>query len=309
MKWLLKWTTRLVLVLAFLILAAVGYIYYASGREMSRIYAVTVPSIPIPTDAASIARGRYLVEHVSACVECHDKDLGGKVVTDNVAMGRLVAPNLTRGRGGLGASFSDRDFVRALLHGVRPDGRSVTFMPSADFRFTEADLGSVIAYVKSVPPVDRELPAMRVGPMARTLGLLVNFPLAPASKIDHANVTFEPPRASNDPAAGLYVIATAGCRSCHGADFTGGGGPPPGAANITPVGIGDWSEQDFLTALREHKRPNGTSISEAMPRTYGQMTDDDLKKIYAYLKTVPRKGEKTKSQLAAAGPGPNATGS
>ena len=46
-----------------------------------------------------------------------------------------------------------------------------------------------------------------------------------------------------------------------------------------------------------------------MPRTYGQMTDDDLKKIYAYLKTVPRKGEKTKNQLAAAGSGPNATGS
>lgn len=309
MKWLLKWTTRLVLLLWVVIAAFVAYIYYASGREMSRIYAVSVPSIAIPTDAASIARGKYLVEHVSACAECHEKDLGGKVVIDNFAMGRLVAPNLTSGRGGLGASLSDRDFVRALLHGVRPDGRSVTFMPSADFRFNEADLGAIIAYVKSVPPVDRELPQMTVGPMARTLGLLVDFPLAPASKIDHANVTFEPARASKGPGAGSYIIATAGCRSCHGADFAGGGGPPPGAANITPVGIGDWSEQDFLTALREHKRPNGSTISEAMPRAYGQMTDDDLKKIYAYLKTVPRKGEKMKSQLAAAGAGPNATGS
>jgi len=300
MKWLLKWTTRLVLLLAVAIAAFAGYVYYASHREMSKVYAVSVPSIPIPTDAASIARGQYLVTHVSACVECHGEDLGGKVVTDNVAMGRLVAPNLTRGRGGLGASFSDRDFVRALLHGVRPDGRSVTFMPSADFRFNEADLGAVIAYIKSVRPVDRELPQMTVGPMARTLGLLVDFPLTPASKIDHANVTFESARAANDPAAGLYIIATAGCRSCHGQDFTGGGGPPPGAANITPVGIGGWSEQDFLRALREHKRPNGSTISEAMPRAYGQMTDEDLEKIYAYLKTVPRKGEKTKSQLVSA---------
>ena len=71
-------------------------------------------------------------------------------------------------------------------------------------------------------------------------------------------------------------------------------------ANITPVGIGDWSERDFVRALREHKRPNGSTISDAMPRAYGQMTDDDLEKIYAYLKTVPRKGEKTKSQLAFA---------
>jgi cytochrome c553 len=109
-----------------------------------------------------------------------------------------------------------------------------------------------------------------------------------------------PNHAANDPAAGLYIIATAGCRSCHGEDFAGGGGPPPGAANITPVGIGDWSEQDFLHALREHKRPNGSTISEAMPRAYGRMTDDDLNRIYAYLKTVPRKGEKTKSQVASA---------
>ncbi len=309
MKWLLKWTTRLVLLLGVAIAAFAGYIYYASGREMSKTYAVSVPSILIPTDATSIARGKYLVTHVSACVECHDKDLGGKVVIDNFAMGRLVAPNLTRGRGGLGASFSDRDFVRALLHGVRPDGRSVTFMPSADFRFNEADLAAIIAYIKSVPPVDRELPQMQVGPMARALGLLVDFPLAPASKIDHANVTFEPVPAPNDPAAsGSYIVATAGCRSCHGEDFTGGGGPPPGAANITPVGIGDWSEQDFSTALREHKRPNGSTISEAMPRTYGQMSDDDLEKIYAYLKTVPRKGEKTKNQLAGGRNGSNATG-
>jgi mono/diheme cytochrome c family protein len=300
MKWLLKWTTRLVLLLVVAIAVFAAYVYYASSREMSKVYAVSVPSIPIPTDAASIARGKYLVTHVSACVECHSQDLGGKVVTDNVAMGRLVAPNLTRGRGGLGASLSDQDFVRALLHGVKPDGRSVVFMPSADFRFNEADLGAIIAYIKSVPPVDRDVPRMTVGPMARTLGLLANFPLTPASKIDHGNVSFEATRAANDPASGLYIIATAGCRSCHGEDFVGGGGPPPGAANITPVGIGDWSEQDFVRALREHKRPNGSTISEAMPRTYGQMTDDDLEKIYAYLKTVPRKGEKTKSQLAFA---------
>lgn len=302
MKLLLKWTTRLVLVLAVAVAAFVGYIYYASSREMSRVYAITVPSIQIPTDRASIARGKYLVQHVSPCVVCHASDLGGKVVEDNVLMGRLVGPNLTKGRGGLGATLSDQDFVRALLHGVKPDGRSVRFMPAADFRFSQADLGAIIAYVKSVPPVDRELPSLSIGPMARALGLFVDFPMAAASKIDHANVTFEQPPAPNDSAAGSYIVATAGCRACHGSDFTGGGGPPPGASNITPVGIGNWTEQDFLTALREHKRPNGSRINDAMPRTYGQMTDDDLKKIYAYLKTVPRKGEKTKSQLAAAGP-------
>jgi hypothetical protein len=81
----------------------------------------------------------------------------------------------------------------------------------------------------------------------------------------------------------------------------GGGGPPPGAANITPVGIGNWSEQDFFTALRDHKRPNGTAIDDAMPRGYGQMADEDLRKIFSFLKTVPAAGEKSKNQLKAAG--------
>ena len=84
--------------------------------------------------------------------------------------------NLTRGRGGLPADYSDQDFVRALTHGVKRDGRSVIFMPSADYLFTADDLGAIVAYVKSVPPVDRTVPAMSVGPVARALGLFVEFP-------------------------------------------------------------------------------------------------------------------------------------
>jgi mono/diheme cytochrome c family protein len=302
---LLTWTFRLVGLLLLLVLGFVGYVYYASAREMDRTYAVSVPAVPIPTDAASLARGKYLVEQVALCVECHDKDLGGKLILDNAPMGRLASANLTRGRGGIGATFSDQDYVRALLHGVRPDGRSLVFMPINDFHFTAADAGAIIAYIKSVPPVDRELPPPSPGPMARALGLFTDFPLVPASRIDHATAHFEPPppaSAATDPAvAGQYLVASAGCRSCHGPDLRGGGGPPPGAANITPVGIGTWSEQDFLRALREHKRPNGTAIEEAMPRAYGNMSDEDLHKIFSYLKTVPPKGEKSKSQLKAAG--------
>ncbi len=297
MKWLFKWTFRLVMLVVLGIAALVGYVYYASGREMSKTYAVTVPPLTIPSDAASLTRGKYLAEHVSMCSECHDKDLGGKVVQENFAFGRLVSANLTRGRGGIAANYADQDFVRALMHGVRPDGRSVTFMPSADYHFTQADLGAIIAYVKSVPPVDRELPEMSVGPMARTLGLLTDFPLAAASKIDHARVAFARLDNPADPvAAGDYLVSTGGCRGCHGPELVGGSGPPPGASNITPVGIGEWSEKDFLTALRVHKRPNGSTIDEAMPRAYGQMAEDDLHKIFTYLKTVPAKGTKTKNQ-------------
>jgi cytochrome c553 len=66
------------------------------------------------------------------------------------------------------------------------------------------------------------------------------------------------------------------------------------------VGIGEWTQQDFVTALRTHRRPNGSVINEAMPLSYGKMSDDDLNNIYAYLRTVPAAGEKTESQRGGA---------
>jgi mono/diheme cytochrome c family protein len=297
MRRLLKWIGILVGVVAVLIVGLVGYVYVASGRVMARTYVVTVPPVPIPSDPASIARGKYLSEKVALCADCHGQDLGGKVVEDNGAMGRLVASNLTRGRGGLPADYSDQDFVRVLTHGVKRDGRSVVFMPVADYIFTPEDLGAIVAYVKSVPPVDRTVPTMSVGPVARALGLFVNFPLASASTIDHGQPRLASrPNAADAVASGKYLVSSAGCYACHTPQLSGGAGPPPGGSNITPVGIGTWSERDFITALRTHRRPNGSAINEAMPRAYGEMSDDDLGRIFAYLRTVPPVGTKTANQ-------------
>jgi mono/diheme cytochrome c family protein len=297
MKRLLKALVWIGVVLVLAAGAFVGYVYAASGAKLSKVYRVTVPPLTIPSDAASIARGKYIAEKISQCTDCHAPDLGGQMIDNSFMMGRLAAKNLTRGRGGIGSGYTDEDYVRTITHGVRPDGHSVVYMPSADYHFTESALASLIAYVKSVPPVDRELPPPSVGPMPRALGLFTDFPLSPAAVIDHEHVTFASPQDQTNPvAAGEETVAMAGCRACHGPEFAGGSGPPPGAANITPVGIGTWTEKDFITAVREHKRPNGSTIADAMPRGYGQMADTDLQHIYAYLKTLPAKGEKTRNQ-------------
>jgi mono/diheme cytochrome c family protein len=298
MKRILRWVLILVVVLLAVVTATVGYVYIATTRLMARTYvANTVPQVRVRTDPAALARGKYMAEHVALCVECHGEDLGGKIVGDSFPMGRLASANLTRGKGGIGSAYSDEDFVRAIVHGVKRDGRAVIFMPSAESRFTEEDLGSILGYVRSMPAVDRVPPPMSIGPMARMLGLFTDFPLALASRIDHANVRLAAtPDAADAAAIGGYLISTAGCRGCHGAELKGGGGPPPGASNITPVGIGAWNEQQFMSAIREHKRPNGTTIDEAMPRLYGQMSDADLRAIFAFLRTVPPAGEKSANQ-------------
>jgi mono/diheme cytochrome c family protein len=300
MKRIFRWVLILVAALVLGVVALVAYVFIASNRLMARTYVVDVPRITVASDPDTIARGKYLVENVALCVDCHGPDLGGKLVEESFPMGRLASANLTRGAGGLPPDYSDEDILRVLTHGVKRDGRSVIFMPSADYRFTAADAAAVIAYVRSVPPVDRAVPPIAVGPVARALGLFTPFPLATAATIDHSeNRLAAPPDMSSSVKKGDYLVSTAGCRGCHGALMTGGGGPPPGASNITPAGIGDWTEQDFVTAIRTHRRPDGSAVDEAMPLSYGQMSDEDLKNIYAYLRTVPAAGEKTERQRSA----------
>ena len=300
MRTALRILGRVVLVLLLLIVAAVTLLYFLAQRRMNKTWQVTVPSITAPTDADAIARGKKLVTVYVPCGDCHGEDFGSKVMIDDAVMGRLWASNLTRGRGGIAATYTDADWVRTLLHGVKPDGHSVVFMPSHEFHLTEADTADLIAFFRAAPPVDRERPATHIGPLAAVLSYVARppLPLFPAELIDHERARFVPVVARVTPAdRGHELVLKAGCQGCHRPDFTGGGGPPPGASNITPVGVSTWQASDFIRALRDHKRPNGSAIDEAMPRGYGQMSDDELHDIFAYLKTVPEKGSKTKRQM------------
>jgi mono/diheme cytochrome c family protein len=89
---------------------------------------------------------------------------------------------------------------------------------------------------------------------------------------------------------GHYLATVASCMSCHGAGLSGGplpGGGPP-SQNITPTGIGKWSDADFVHALRTGTRPDGSHISTAMPWPhYAKMTDTELAALYKYLRSVP----------------------
>ncbi len=296
MRRLLKVLTYSIVLVLAAVAAAVAYVYVSTSQRMARTYDVTPPPLDVPVnDAAALERGRFLVHRVSLCVECHGDDLGGKALAE-VPASTVWASNLTRGRGGLGATYSDADFVRAMVHGVKKDGRSVIFMPSQDYKFTKADMGALIAYIRSLPPVDREAAPPEIGFLARALGAAGFFPLLSAEYVDHAKVDFAPEAdRSGAVAAGDYVISTAGCRGCHGKALDGVGGMPD-VANLTPIGIGSWTEADFTRAIREARRPNGTEILPSMPRIYKELPDEELGQIFAYLKTLPGSGKKAKNQ-------------
>lgn len=267
-------------------------VYVASNSRLSRNFAVTPRPVAIASDAATLARGRHLAE-TRGCNDCHGKDYAGSKVIDDGAMGRLHAPNLTTGKGGRIGSFKDEDWVRAIRHGVGPDRRGLFIMPSEEYSFfSDEDLGAVIAFLKTVPPVDRERPETSLGPVSRVLLALGKMKLA-AAVIDHPNLKPKSFVAAPTAEYGGYVATS--CLGCHGPNFSGGKikiGPPswPPAANLTPHAsgrLGQWSEAEFMSVLRTMKRPDGTEVNPVMPRVFGQMNEIEMKALYAYLRSLP----------------------
>lgn len=289
----LIWAGRIVGGLVVLIVLAYGGVHLLSVSKGNAQVPVATHFTPVGDleDPAIIAEGARLAK-VRGCADCHGPNLGGRVFIDNPMIGRVVAANLTR------PELDLDDFELGIRHGVRKDGTQLLVMPSQEFaKFTDADVTAIIAYARSLPTVTEELPTTRIGPMARVLHVAGQIEAYPASHIEHTTTH----RATITPAVNLefgeYIAR--GCTGCHGAGYSGGkipGMPPefPAARNITPdmeTGIGKWSEADFIRALREGVRPDGSAIDQsAMPVPLTKhMTDTELKAVYLYLRSVPAK--------------------
>ena len=114
--------------------------------------------------------------------------------------------------------------------------------------------------------------------------------------------TFENALAQGDPKRGEYLAKAGGCVGCHTEEkegavpFAGGRAlkTPFGTfygPNITPdkkAGIGNWSEADFIRALRQGERPDGSNYFPAFPYpSFTKIVDSDLRDLWAYLRTLP----------------------
>jgi mono/diheme cytochrome c family protein len=279
--------------LAGIVLLGAGAVYGVSEHRMHRTYAVSPRPLPAVDPAVAVERGRHIATAIGKCGDCHGDDLGGHVMADDPAFGRLVAPNLPRGANGAAARFSDEDFVRAIHHGVKKDGTSLVVMPATAYSNLSApDLASLVAYLRSLPPVERALPPMKVGPLARALFVAGKLDdLSPAAHIDHGAAWVPDVPRTDTVAYGRYLAVNGGCTSCHGANLAGGpmpGPPGPIAANLTPAGVAGGREADFVRTLRTGVRPNGAPVNEAMPVKYTKlMTDDEIHAVWRYLQSVP----------------------
>lgn len=278
----------LVLLLA---LVAAG-LYFSVNSRLTKNYNIQPKSIALPSDSVSIALGKHWAD--IHCAQCHGDNFGGKRMFEDASIGYIDAPNLTAGEGGIGASYSDTDFIRSIAHGVRPDKQPLLIMPSKEFQYFSArDLGAIIAYLKSVPPVNNTTHRYHLSFLAHIIAALGGFGDILGVELVNHEQRPSAPEVRLTKEYGKYIANTSGCKTCHGEKLSGGKDPNPQAPfapNLTPGGnLGKWTEADFIKTLRTGFTPEQKPLQAAfMPWIYfGKMTDDELKALWMYLHAQP----------------------
>jgi mono/diheme cytochrome c family protein len=252
-------------------------------------------TLPPPSDAEAVARGKHLVEARYGCNVCHGSNLAGGVMIDDPAIGSIRGPNLTRGKGGRTARYTMADWDRIVRHGVKPNG-SPAIMPSEDFfKMSDAELSDIVAYTRAMPAVDAEVPRPQIGPIGKILLAVGKLPISAEHQPDPMGAhPSRPPETADNVEFGEHLAAV--CVTCHRANLSGGPmlfGPPswPAAANLTPhaSGLRDWSYDDFERALTQGISKDGRRLREPMTsvvQSAAGMLPTERKALWTYLRSV-----------------------
>ena len=284
--------TGIILVVLIVILALAGIgVVTASNQTLNRTYeAYTVPDLTLPEGDeldALITEGEHIYGS-RGCTSCHGSNGSGAILIDDPALGVIRGSNLTTGTGGVAENYeTTSDWIRAIQHGVRPDGTSLFIMPSGAFtNMHETEMLAVIAYMENLDPVDNDEAVYQLGPIGHVLIALGEIP-AVATTVNHDEVALSQVERTVSVEYGATLGLT--CAECHGEDY-GGAASPDGiwAPNLTVHEngfVGQYTFDQFVSTLRTGQTPDGTVMDAiAMPFPYfGRMTDTELEALYLYL--------------------------
>lgn len=287
-----KWLGIIVLCLVLLGTFAFFAVKTQSNSRIDKIWEVDVTMIDINGDSAALINGKHQAA-IRGCTECHGQNLGGKVFLEDEDLGTIYASNITSGKGGL-SNYTDEDYLRAIRHGIDQEGKSLFIMPAEEYYFIDNnDMGDLIGYLKSVPPVDNELPEHDLYFLAHALNTAGELRLLVAEMVDHEAPLIESaPEKLPTAEYGEYLAIT--CVACHQKSFIGGkiaGMPPdwPEASNLTKTGVlPNYDAIKFAQALRTGIKPDGNKIDPMfMPwPAFGQMDDVEMEALFNYLQTL-----------------------
>jgi mono/diheme cytochrome c family protein len=294
---------------AALILIGIGAGYIQFGPAPSYEEPV-ISDLEIEITPERVAEGRRIASML--CNECHsgsDGKLSGKKMIDvPPVFGVFYSANITQhAERGVG-KWTDGEMYNFLRTGLRRDGSFAAIMPQFP-KVSDEEMYSVIAYLRSdderVQPSERPSIPSRVAFLGK---FLMKFVLKPA---EFPAMPIIRPDSTNQLALGRYLADDLySCFDCHSASFTtnnrlepekskgfyGGGnelldeeGKPIYSTNLTPdpeTGIGNYTEEGFIQALKYGRKPNDEPLRYPM-RPHTAMTDTGVKAIFAYLKSLP----------------------
>lgn len=234
-----------------------------------------------------LARGREIAN--TMCAGCHTQNgqlplSGGRNLSDEipVQLGDLYPINLTPA--GPLKTWTDGQIFRAIRDGADDKGNRLPVMSAQRSRnLSDEDIRSVIAYLRSQPPVQNETPLPNPNFLAMVMTGAGMVPSLPGMAPD---TIMAPPRGPTVE-YGAYMVGWMGCDECHGPDLVGG---KPGLLPIGPNlrSVKGWTRDGFIAAMRTGKTPFGKQLdSIQMPwKTIGRASDDDLTAMHAYLVTL-----------------------
>lgn len=312
MKKFLKRATLLVVLLAIVGIASALIFVSTALPDVGE-----APELTIEITPERLERGEYLANHVMLCMDCHSErdwtlfsgppkpgtaGVGGEIFGDDMGFpGRYVSRNITPH--GVG-EWTDGELFRAITTGVSRDGSALfPIMPYSLYgQLDKEDIYAVIAYVRSLDPVERELEAS-------SSDFPMNFII---NTIPQSAKLSKRPEKTNLLAYGEYMAKASGCVMCHTKEVKGErvGEPyaggfefkfPDGAilrsSNITPheTGIATWTKEAFVNRFKQYADSSYSpdkilpgQFQTMMPwMMYAGMEEYDLEAIYAFLQTLP----------------------
>lgn len=289
MKKVLKWLG--IILGSVIVIAAISVVVIVIrfNNRMNKDYVIAEKAPTIPTDSASIAKGKQFTPF---CQACHGDAFQGKVFFTDPQIGTIYSPNLTRGVGGVGRTYTNEDWFRSIRHGVNPKGKPLFVMPSGFLnKLSENDLACLIAYIKQVPPVDNAKGKNIIPVFTKILMQLDQFgEVFAAETIDHSAPYVKAPERAPNKEYGEYLVNIMECKNCHSENLTGGKSPDPNSPQVPNISktskTASWSKSEFIATLRTGITPDKRTLNDTFMawRYYGQLEDNDLIALHEYVK-------------------------
>jgi mono/diheme cytochrome c family protein len=286
----LKWIGGILsslLTLVFLLVTAV--ILLGFYKMNAAPYKYSDAEVKLAMTPEQIALGE---RYANGCTGCHATtgqlplDGGSENLLAGSPLGSVYAPNLTPG--GPLKDWTDTEIIRAIREGVRKNGQPLMVMPSEAFQhLSDDDVQAVVAYLRSQPAVEHQVPDRNLSVMA---AIFVGAGMLPTSAQPPITAPVVAPQ-TGTVAYGEYLSRGFGCRDCHGPDLAGqpSNYQGPHGPNLTAL-VPNWTQENFLTLFHEGLDPQGNPVpADQMPwKEYQKVfTDEQLIDLYNYIHALP----------------------